>query len=271
VRILVKVGGAPLLEPASRAAFAEAVAAARRAGHELLVVHGGGEQVRAWSKRLGIQDRYVNGLRVTDAQTAEVVLAVLGGEVNRQVVAALGAAGAPAVGLTGADGNAYDARRLTSEGADLGYVGEVAGVRPGLALGLLAQGFVPVMASLAPLAEDAVGSRDRLYNINADHAAAPLAAAFAVDALLFLTDVPGVLDAAGELVARLTPGLRAELAAAGVFAGGMRPKVDAAVSGARACPRAVVKIAPAGGAGCVLEALLPEVGTHVIALESSDG
>lgn len=271
MRILVKVGGAPLLEESGRLRFARSIQSARQAGHELIVVHGGGEQIRHWCARLGIEDHYVQGLRVTDEATSEVVLAVLAGSVNRSLVHALDRAGAPAVGLTGADGRCFEARPLAMEGAQLGFVGELQAVHPELPLSLCKLGYVPVIASLAPLAKDALGDASRLYNVNADHAAAPLAAGLGADALLLLSDVEAVRDAEGSPLAELDPVKHAQLLEQDVLQGGMLPKVAAAASAARALPRGRVVIASAEKEDCVLAALAPGGGTHIIAEESIHG
>jgi acetylglutamate kinase len=265
MRLLVKVGGAPIEEAAGRQALAVAVASARRAGHTVILVHGGGNQIRALSKRLGIADRYVDGLRVTDAETAEVALMTLGGLVNRQVVAALQAERIAAVGLTGADGHTFTVRRYARGGQDLGYVGEVKHVARDLVDVLLADGFVPVLATVAPLADDEDAPRDHFYNINADQAAGPLAAAFGAEAMLFLSDVPGVLDAGKQRIATLTPAQCATLQHDGVITGGMIPKVEAALHARATTPPAtLVKIAAAHGEDAILRALSPDVGTSFL-------
>ena len=271
MRILVKIGGAQLANSEARASFCSAVADARDAGHELIVVHGGGEQVRDWTRRLGLEEHKVDGLRVTDAPTAEVVLAVLGGQVNRSLVADLQAEGVPAVGLTGADGGSFSAHRHTPDGRDLGYVGEVDEVRPELFQTLLAAKFVPVIATLAPLALTQNDPADHLYNVNADSAAAPLAAALDAEVLLMLTDVPGVLGAEGELLSELSAGGAAELEKRGVLVGGMLPKVHGALAARAALPGGLVKIAPADVPSALLAALEPDVGTTFIASLSSEG
>jgi acetylglutamate kinase len=129
MRIVVKIGGAQLEEDGARTAFARSLAGARAAGHELFVVHGGGNQIRELSKRMGLAERQVEGLRVTDSETAPVVLMVLAGLVNRRLVASLCSAGVPAVGVCGADGGIFDARKLKAGGADIGFVGEIRHVR----------------------------------------------------------------------------------------------------------------------------------------------
>jgi acetylglutamate kinase len=263
--LLVKLGGAQLEEPAARAAVARSLAAARAAGHELVIVHGGGNQIRALTKQLGIADRYHEGLRITDAATAEVVLMVLAGLVNKALVADLGAAGVASIGLCGADGALFSARKLESSSADLGYVGEVDAVEPRAARALLAAGFAPVIATVAPLSSGSAGARDRFYNINADMAVGPLARALDCDAVLFLTDVPGVLDAAKRRLPSLTRAECTALRASGVVSGGMIPKVQSALAALDAHPRALVKIAPAAGADAVLDALTDAVGTRFTA------
>lgn len=260
-RIVIKIGGAALEEPAPRAAFARAVASIRAAGADVVVVHGGGNQVGRLSERLGLPTKRVAGLRVTDAATAEVVLAVLGGEVARKLAAALVAAGVPALSLTGADAGLFSARRLVHPDADLGYVGEVRHVDGDVLQRLSAAGFVPLVASVAPDA-DADADDDCFLNINADHAVAPLAAAFGADAVLFLSDVPGVLDASRARLAELTPEATRTLVHEGVISGGMLPKVDAALAAAAANPSALVKIALADGDDAVRAALRPDVGTR---------
>jgi acetylglutamate kinase len=224
-------------------------------------VHGGGNQIRALSKRCGIVDRYHDGLRITDAETAEIALAVLAGSVGKVLAASLCEAGAPAVSLCGVDGNSFTAMRHRPGGVDLGYVGKVARVDRSLAESLLARGFVPLFATVAALDATTDGDATHLYNINADHAAAPLARAFGCDAILFLTDVPGVLDARKQRIARLSPAECITLRETGVLSGGMIPKVDAALDALHAAPNALVKIAPADGEDAVLAALSTAVGT----------
>jgi acetylglutamate kinase len=262
MKLCVKIGGAQLEQEDARRTLARAIAAARADGHEVVVVHGGGNQIRSLGRRLGIEDRYHEGLRITDAETAQVALWVLGGEVNKTLVQSLGDAGVLAVGLCGADGGLFTATRHQPDGVDLGYVGTVERVDPRLCDALLAAGFVPVLATLAPLDPAAAGPRDRLYNINADHAAAPLARQLGCDAMLFLTDVEGVLDADRRRLPTLSPADCARLRAAGVITGGMIPKVEAALGALRSLPDGLVKIAPAAGADAVRAALSADVGTR---------
>src|SRR5262249_33704913 len=188
-----------------------------------------------------------------------VVLMVLAGSVNRTLVAALQRAGLSAVGICGADGGTFTARPLVKPGVELGFVGVVDAVRPRLVHELLAQGHVPGIATVAPGAP-AAGS-EPFFNLNADLAAAPLCRALGCDALLFLTDVPGVLDAQKRRLASLTPSQSAQLVRAGAATGGMLPKLDAALLAHRENPRALVKIAPADAPDAVLSALSADLGT----------
>jgi acetylglutamate kinase len=261
VRILVKVGGAQLEAQAARADLARSLRAARGAGHEIVVVHGGGNQIRDLSRRLGLADRYHEGLRITDAATADVVLMVLAGLVNKELVAALENAGVRAAGLCGADGGSFSAVKDRRQGTDLGYVGRVQSADRTLVDALLGAGLVPVIATAAPLAAGEADPADHFYNVNADLAAGPLAHAFEADALLFLTDVPGVLGADRGRIERLTPARCRELRECGVIQGGMIPKVEAALMALSENPRALVKIAPAAGGDAVLAALEPSTGT----------
>ena len=262
MRIVAKVGGAQIEEAHGRDDLARSVASAREAGHEIVLVHGGGNQIRGLTKRLQITDRYHDGLRITDPETAEVVLMVLAGLVNKQVVWALEQAGVTACGVSGADGSTFLARPMLAKGVDLGYVGEVLSTSRALVETLLTRGFVPVVATVAPLDPAATGNREHFYNLNADLCAGPLAQAFRAEAMLFLTDVPGVLDADKRLIGSLTAVDCAELRSRGVIHGGMIPKVDAAVHAAEKNPAAIVKIAPAKGRDAIREALADTVGTR---------
>lgn len=257
MRILVKIGGAQL---GDSAAIAQALGAARAVGHEIVLVHGGGLQVREWSQRLGLGDSYVQGLRVTDAATAQVVTAVLGGEVNRNLVKTLCLMGVPAVGLTGADGNIFQATPKRSP-KGLGFVGEVSSVQPGLLNTLLEQGYTPVIASIAP---GSARATDPLFNINADEVVGPLAQAIKAEAVLFLTDVAGVQDATGKVCETLDPGQTEALTQEGVIQGGMLPKTSAGFAALQFCPGALVKIAPAQGRESILAALSSRVGTRFV-------
>lgn len=267
-RILLKVGGAHLANPELRAVLAESVAAARADGHVLVLVHGGGPQIRALSARLGLAERYHEGLRITDRETAEAALMTLGGSVGRTLVAALETAGVRAVSLTGADGGTFAARPHRPGGTDLGYVGTPATVRTDLLEKLIEWGAVPVVATVAPQDPEHGRTQDDTFlNINADHVVAPLAHALECDTVLFLTDVDGVRDGSGRKLDALTPSAASRLHADGTLQGGMAPKVHSAVAAFEALstrPGGMVKIAPAG-TDALRRALTPGVGTLVSA------
>ncbi len=254
MRLLVKIGGAQFEQAPARDAMCHAIAQARGDGHEVVVVHGGGNQIRSVTKAMGLADRYHDGLRLTDAATAAVVLMVLGGLVNRTLVAALQRASVPAVGLCGADGGTFSAVRVARPDVDLGFVGAVDRTDPQLVQMLLQHGHVPVLATVAP--RDGADGDEPFFNLNADHAAGPLCRAFACDALLFLTDVAGV-----QRLAKLTPARCDALVRAGTAKGGMLPKLEAALLALRENPRALVKIAPGGVPDAVRQALRSDVGT----------
>lgn len=266
MRILVKIGGAQLEHPEPRARLCAAIASARRQGDEVVVVHGGGNQIRALSSALGIPDRYHEGLRVTDEATAQAALMVLGGSVNRTLVQALQTAGVRAAGLTGADGCTFTAKPLQRDGVDLGFVGEVDQVDRALVDALLKGGVTPVIGTVAPRAD--APADEPFFNINADHAAGPLCRALGCDALLFLTDVAGVLDGDGRPMPMLTDADCDRLVETGVASGGMLPKLDAARRGAAENPGAIVKIAPADTDDCVRSALKDGVGSRFFARRS---
>jgi len=267
VRILVKIGGAQLEQPEARARLCAAVAGAREQGDEVVVVHGGGNQIRALGGALGLEDRYHQGLRVTDEATAGAALMVLGGSVNRTLVQSLQTAGVRAAGLTGADGATFTARPLQRDGVDLGFVGVVDHVDPRLVEALLSADVTPVIGTVAPRAD--ASADEPFYNINADHAAGPLCRALRCDALLFLTDVPGVLDAEGRLLPLLTDADCDRLVESGAATGGMLPKLDAARGAAREHPRAIVKIAPADADDCIRSGLRDGAGTRFFARSGS--
>jgi acetylglutamate kinase len=267
VRILVKIGGAQLEQDAPRRNLCEAVAKAKAAGNEIIIVHGGGNQIRTVGTALGLQDSYHQGLRITDKETADCVLMVLGGIVNRTLVQNLAACGVPAVGITGADGSTFSAKPLIKSDVDLGYVGSVDKVDATLVEALIQSGHTPVIATVAPGNKRA--TNEPFFNINADHAAGPLCSALRCDALLFLTDVDGVLDANGRLMPLLTDTDCHNLIETGVAAGGMQPKIESAQRAAQENPHAIVKIAPGTGEDCVQVALRDGAGSRFFSSRSS--
>jgi acetylglutamate kinase len=220
MKYVIKLGGAGLENPLLREGSVRAIAELVRDGNQVAVVHGGGIQLTKTLAALGKKSEFIQGLRVTDAETRDVALMVFGGKVNKGLVAALGAVGQPAVGLTGGDGLTFRARKKRTE-PDLGFVGEIAASDPRLIEAIWQIGQVPVFSSVA------LGFDGEFYNINADEMAAACATACKADALVFLTDVPGVKGANGDVMRWLSIDQIAEMAKSQVISGGMLPKLGA--------------------------------------------
>jgi acetylglutamate kinase len=220
MKYVVKLGGAGLETPSLLAGSIRAIADLVRDGHQVAVVHGGGAQLTRTLKALGKQSEFIAGLRVTDAETRDVALMVLAGKVNKSLVAALGALGQPAVGLSGGDGLLFRARKKRTA-PDLGYVGEIVSSDPRWIEAIWKLNGVPVISSMA------LGFDGEYYNVNADEMAAACATACHADALVFLTDVPGVKGADGEVLRWLSIDQIAEMAKSAIISGGMLPKLSA--------------------------------------------
>ena len=221
--VVVKLGGAAI-EGGDPEPVLQDVVLLRYVGVRPVLVHGGGPVISAWQRRMGIESRFVNGLRVTDAQTMELAKMVLTGKVGPELVAAIHRLGGGAVGLSGEDGPTLLVRPFEPEGGeDLGFVGEVVQVNPEPIEAVLDQGRIPVIASIG------LGYDGQAYNVNADSVAAELAVSLRATKLLLLTDVDGVHDADGGLISELEPERARRLIAAGVITGGMIPKVTAAL------------------------------------------
>ena len=243
MRFVIKLGGAGLENPSLLGACTRAIADLVRDGNQVAVVHGGGVQLTRTLKALGKQSQFIDGLRVTDAETRDVALMVFAGRVNKGLVAALGALGQPAVGLSGGDGLIFRARKKRMA-HDLGFVGEIAASDSRWIEAIWQLNGVPVLSSMA------LGFDGEYYNINADEMAAACAIACRADALVFLTDVPGVKDANGEVLRWLSIDQIAELAKNAVISGGMLPKLgacrEALLNGVKR-----VRILPAEAAACL--------------------
>jgi len=245
MKIIVKIGGAALEDKATLHKCAHAVVDLARDGHKVAVVHGGGSTLTRTLALLGKKSDFVNGLRITDAETRDVALMVLAGMVNKGVVAALVAAGNPAIGLCGGDGMSFRARKKQTEGYDLGFVGEICSVEPRWMEAIWNEGGIPVLSSLA------LGSDGEYYNVNADQMASACAVACHADTLIFLTDVPGVKDAAGSVIPWLKIKDVASMVKESVIGGGMLPKLEACgsalkkgVARVRILPAAQAEILP---------------------------
>ncbi|MCP5060352.1 MAG: acetylglutamate kinase [bacterium] len=218
--VVIKYGGAAMTDDELRASFAVDVVLLKYIGVQPVLVHGGGPQIGATLERLDIPTRFEHGLRVTDDATMEVVEMVLGGRVNREIVALVGRGGGKAVGLTGSDAGLLRVRRKRQDGVDLGRVGEVVAVDPDPIRAVAEAGYVPV---IAPIGADDEGLT---YNVNADEAAGAIAEALHAEKLILLTDVEGVMDAQGQLIHQLAEDEVEKLTSEGTIQGGMIPKVE---------------------------------------------
>ena len=240
--LVIKYGGNAMVDEALKAGFARDVVLLKSLGVNPIIVHGGGPQIGKLLKQIGKESRFVQGMRVTDAETMDVVQMVLGGLVNKEIVSLINAHGGRAVGLSGRDGDLIRARKLaithrtpesqTSEIIDLGHVGEVAAIDAGVVNMLDRSGFIPVVAPIG------VGEDGSAYNINADGVAGKMAEVLAVEKLMLLTNTPGVLSKTGELLTGLSPARIEALIADGTIVGGMLPKVRCALSAVNSGVRA---------------------------------
>lgn len=222
--VVIKYGGAAMVDPDLKASFATDVTLLRFIGMRPVIVHGGGPQIGQMLKRVGKESQFVDGLRVTDDETMEIVEMVLGGTVNAEIVELIGRAGGQAVGLTGKDGRFMRVERAHSpSGRDLGRVGMPEYIEPDLLLRMTQNGFIPV---IAPIASDAHGGT---FNVNADVAAGRIAEALVAEKLILLTDVEGVLDRDGELLPKLDRFEARRAIEAGSIDGGMIPKVECCI------------------------------------------
>lgn len=221
MKLVIKIGGAALDDKELVTKFAKTIPSLWREGHQLVIVHGGGAALSRTLKQLGCESSFVNGLRVTDAQTRDVAVMVLAGQINKQLVAAVGAAGQPALGICGGDLHMFRAAKKRSE---LGYVGEICSVDAHWIERLWNAGIAPVVSSLA------LGLDGEYYNINADHMASACAVACGANALIYLTDVAGVKDAEGTVIRWLDVNAIAAMVKQETVSGGMLPKLEACTS-----------------------------------------
>ena len=231
--LVVKYGGNAMVDEQLKADFARDIVLMKLVGLNPVIVHGGGPQIGELLERLSIPTEFIDGMRVTDAATMDVVEMVLGGSVNQDIVRLISSAGGRAVGLTGKDGGLIEASKLRLERnapelsapeiIDIGHVGQVERVRTGVLDTLIHDGFIPV---IAPIGTDSAGNS---YNINADLVAGHIAQALSAEKLLLLTNTPGVLDPDGKVLTGLDPDRVATLISEGTIAGGMLPKVQCAL------------------------------------------
>ncbi|MCP5142614.1 MAG: acetylglutamate kinase [Chromatiales bacterium] len=241
--LVIKYGGNAMTDPALQAGFARDVVMMKLIGINPVVVHGGGPQIGNLLKRIGKESVFIGGMRVTDAETMDVVEMVLGGLVNKQIVNLINQHGGRAVGLTGKDGDLIRARKLsmthTPDGAespqevDLGHVGEVESIDASVVEMLDQSGFIPVVAPVG------VGKNGHSYNINADLVAGKLAEVLQAEKLILLTNTAGLLDKEGKLLTGLTAKQVDSLIADGTISGGMLPKIGCAMDAIKAGVRTV--------------------------------
>lgn len=260
--VVVKFGGHAMGDKDLSAAFAKDIVYLKQSGVNPIVVHGGGPQIAAMLKKLDIQSEFVNGLRVTDKPTVDIVEMVLAGAINKEIVTAINSQGGKAVGISGKDANLMIARKITEmadpesnlmKAVDIGYVGEPAKVNPHIVNVISNSDLIPVVAPIGVTADG------QTLNINADTFASALAVATQAKRLLLLTDVAGVLDKSGELLAELTIDEARSLIRDGTISGGMIPKIEGCIDVVEGGVEAVV-IINGKVAHCVLLELLTEHG-----------
>ncbi len=232
--LVIKYGGNAMTDPALQQDFAEDVVLLKLVGMNPIVVHGGGPQIEEALNRLGKKGSFVQGMRVTDEETMEVVEWVLAGQVQQDIVGLINVAGGKAVGLTGKDGNFIRAKKLMMENKDvpgdlidIGQVGDIVSIDPSLIALLDTGDFIPVIAPIG------VGSEGETYNINADVVAGKIAEVLKAEKLVLLTNTPGVLDQSGKLITGITPKQIDDMVADGTLSGGMLPKISSALDAAR--------------------------------------
>ena len=230
--IVIKYGGNAMTEPALKEGFARDVVLLKLIGLHPVIVHGGGPQINEMLEKVGKKGEFVQGMRVTDSETMDIVEMVLGGHVNKEIVSMITTFGGRAVGITGRDNHFIKAEKLLIDtpeqnGVDIGQVGTVADIDTRLVEGLVERGCIPVIAPIG------VGQNGEAFNINADLVAGKLAEKLQAEKLLMMTNIPGVLDKEGKLLTTLTPSRIDELIEDGTLYGGMLPKIASAVEAAK--------------------------------------
>jgi acetylglutamate kinase len=238
--VVVKYGGNAMTDEKLKQSFARDVVLLKLVGINPVIVHGGGPQIDDLLRRVGKQGQFIQGMRVTDSETMDLVEMVLGGLVNKEIVNLVNQAGGRAIGLSGKDGSFIRARKLLvpdadkqGEMLDIGQVGEVASIDPEIVAHIESGEFIPVVAPIG------VGSQGESYNINSDLVAGKLAEVLKAEKLILLTNTPGVLDRDGKLLTGLTPKRVDELVSDGTLSGGMLPKIASALDAARSGVRSV--------------------------------
>ena len=267
--IVIKYGGHAMVDKHLKESFAKDIVLMKYIGINPIVVHGGGPQIGETMKKMGKESRFIQGMRVTDRETMDIVEMVLGGKVNKEIVALINKHGGSAVGLTGKDGLLFLAKKLYLENSapqaqapeiiDLGHVGEVVKVDPTILNILARERFIPI---IAPIGVDEKGTP---YNINADWVASKIASAALAERLVFMTDVDGVLDSHGKLIPTLPKERALEMIESGELSGGMIPKIRAAID---ALEKGVKKVHIVNGTipHCIILELFTDtgIGTEIV-------
>ncbi len=256
-RVVVKFGGHAMGDDEAMTRFARDIVLMKQCNVHPVVVHGGGPQIQEMLKRLAIESEFVDGLRVTDAATVEVVEMVLSGRINKAIVSAINAQGGKAVGLSGKDANLMvcekalkkkkDPDSAIEQALDLGFVGQPVQVNPQVLQFFIESDFIPVIAPVG------AGRNGETFNVNGDTAAGAIAGAMKAERLLLLTDVAGVKDASGDVLTQVTPGDVESLTEKGVISGGMIPKTRTALDAIAAGVEAVVILDGRAPHACLLE------------------
>jgi acetylglutamate kinase len=231
--LVIKYGGNAMTDPALQAAFAQDVVLLKLVGMNPVVVHGGGPQIESALTKIGKKGEFIQGMRVTDSETMEVVEWVLAGEVQQDIVGLINQAGGKAVGLTGRDGALIRAKKLVIEGGDLGQVGQIESIDASIVKALQDDAFIPVISPIG------FGADNESYNINADVVAGEIAKALNAEKLLMLTNIAGVLGKNKELLTELSPAQIDGLISDGTISGGMIPKIAGALDAAKSGVNAV--------------------------------
>ncbi len=238
--IVIKYGGNAMVDENLKQSFAKDVVLLKLVGMNPVIIHGGGPQINAHLEKLGKKGEFINGMRITDEETMDIVEMILGGQINKEIVQLINKNGGKAVGLTGQDSNFIHAKKLIVKdekdefkNIDLGQVGDIESIDPALINFLDSGDFIPVIAPIG------IGSDDKTYNINADVVAGKLAEILKAEKLILMTNTPGVLDNNQKLITGLTPKEIENLIHAGTLSGGMLPKINSALDAAKSGVNAV--------------------------------
>ena len=238
--IVIKYGGNAMVDENLKQSFAKDVVLLKLVGMNPVIIHGGGPQINAHLEKLGKKGEFINGMRITDEETMDIVEMILGGQINKEIVQLINKNGGKAVGLTGQDSNFIHAKKLIVKdekdefkNIDLGQVGDIESIDPALINFLDSGDFIPVTAPIG------IGSDDKTYNINADVVAGKLAEILNAEKLILMTNTPGVLDNNQKLITGLTPKEIENLIHAGTLSGGMLPKINSALDAAKSGVNAV--------------------------------